>query len=62
MFANRFLWLHCLVGVRPELAAEDAVSALLLDRRLARVRGRHVASFTSGTVALFLRTEVSLSE
>jgi hypothetical protein len=62
MFANRFLWLHCLVGVRRELAAEDDVSSMLLDRRLARVRGRHVVSFTSGTVALFLRAEVALSE
>ena len=39
---------------------DAAVRALLLDRRIVLVRGRHVTSFISGTIELFLpfRTDV----
>jgi hypothetical protein len=55
-FGDRLGWLNCLVAVSSgcSTAATDDSAALLLDRRLVRVRGHYITSFTSGGVASFL--------
>ena len=65
---RRLLGLSCL-GIAAQrrrtvglLALVDDIANLLLDRRLVMVRGRHVTSFISGTVALFLLAQVLLPD
>jgi hypothetical protein len=58
-------WLRCLVAVsglvgnttalaNPAVADDDGVAALLLDRRLTKTKGCHLASFDGGSVLAFL--------
>ena len=58
----RLAWLHCLVAVsglvgnttNPAVADDRDLAVLLLDRRLAKTKGRHLTSFLSGSVLTFL--------
>jgi hypothetical protein len=45
---------RCIDGPSTVVNNEDGIAALLLDKRLAMARGRHITSFIAGMVASFL--------